>query len=79
MSTTITLEEAQVSLSELIHRMAPGEEGVITENQQPVARLVSELKSKREPLPPPGFMKGQVLYMASDFNQPLDDLKEYTE
>jgi len=52
MSTTITLEEAQVSLSELIHRMAPGEEVVITENQQPVARLVSELKSKREPIGP---------------------------
>ena len=79
MSTTITLEEAQVSLTEIIHRMAPGEEVVITENQQPVARLVSEPKSNPDPIPPPGFMKGQVIYMASDFNEPLDDLKEYME
>ena len=37
--TTITIQEAQTRLSELIHRLTPGEEVVITENNQPVARL----------------------------------------
>ena len=36
---TVTIEEAQNKLSELIHRLVPGEEVVITENDQPVARL----------------------------------------
>ena len=42
MSATITVEEAQAKLKEIIHQLAPGEEVVITENQQPVAKLVSE-------------------------------------
>lgn len=43
MSATVTIEEAQASLKELVHRLSPGEEVVITENEQPVARLVSAL------------------------------------
>jgi len=41
MSATITIDEAQAKLRELIHRLAPGEEVIITENQEPVAKLVS--------------------------------------
>ena len=36
----VTIEEARNKLSELIHRLTPGDEVVITENDQPVARLV---------------------------------------
>jgi prevent-host-death family protein len=43
MSATITIDDAQAQLKDLIHRLAPGEEVVITENHQPVAKLVSEL------------------------------------
>lgn len=78
MSATISLEKAQADLKAIVHNLVPGEEIIITENQQPVARLVSVPKPEREPLPPPGFMKGQVLSMAPDFNEPLDDLKDYT-
>ena len=42
MSTTVTVDEAQAKLKELIHRLAPGDEVLITENQEPVAKLVSE-------------------------------------
>ena len=41
MSTSITVEEAQANLKELIHQLAPGDEVIITENQQPVAKLVT--------------------------------------
>ena len=37
--TTITIQEAQANLPELIHRLSPGDEVLITENNQPVARL----------------------------------------
>lgn len=33
--------EAQAKLTDLIHRLAPGDEVLITDNDQPVARLVS--------------------------------------
>ena len=41
MSATITLEEAQAHLRELIGNLAPGEELVIIDNQKPVAKLVA--------------------------------------
>jgi antitoxin (DNA-binding transcriptional repressor) of toxin-antitoxin stability system len=79
-STTITVEEAQLTLKELIHRLAPGEEVVITENQQPIAKLVNEQKAQRKPLRPgPGLCKGMITYMAPDFDAPLEDMKEYME
>ena len=35
--TTVSIQEAQARLSELIHRLTPEEEVVITENDQPIA------------------------------------------
>ena len=43
---TVTIEEAQAKLSDLIHGLQPGEELVITENNQPVARLVATTPSR---------------------------------
>jgi len=37
--TTITLQEAQANLADLIHRLSPGEEVVILEGDRPVATL----------------------------------------
>jgi antitoxin (DNA-binding transcriptional repressor) of toxin-antitoxin stability system len=37
--STVTIEEAQVKLLDLIHTLQPDEEVIITENNQPVARL----------------------------------------
>ena len=42
--STVTIEEAQAKLLELIDRLAPGEEVVITRNQQPVAKFLVELR-----------------------------------
>ena len=76
MSSTITLEEAQAHLAELISKLAPGEEVVITENQQPVARL---LPVKTKVLRKLGTMRGTIKYIAPDFDAPLDDFKEYMQ
>ena len=75
---TVTIEEAQNKLTELIHRMTPGEEVVITENDQPVARLVATAPPERKPRQA-GTLKGTVLYMAPDFDAPLEDFREYME
>jgi prevent-host-death family protein len=73
MSTTITVEEAQAKLKELIDQLAPGEEVIITDNQRPVAKLVGERPAERKL----GTMRGTVRYMAPDFDATLDDFKEY--
>ncbi len=77
-SATISVEEAQTKLRELIDKLAPGEEVVITHNEKPVARLVGE-HPHRLPRPAPGLGKGTILYMAPDFDEPLEEFKEYTE
>lgn len=75
--TTITIQEAQATLSDLIHRLAAGDEVTITENDRPVAKLIhtpAEAGKKTRLL---GQMSGSVLYMAPDFDAPLEDFKEY--
>lgn len=75
--STITIQEAQATLSDLIHRLAAGDEVTITENDRPVAKLVP---TSPEPPKKPrllGQMSGTVLYMSSDFDAPLDDFAEY--
>jgi antitoxin (DNA-binding transcriptional repressor) of toxin-antitoxin stability system len=76
--STITLEEAQARLPEVIAALQPGEELVITRNDLPVAKLTGQAKGEptRRQL---GTLKGTVLYMAPDFDAPLEDFKEYME
>jgi antitoxin (DNA-binding transcriptional repressor) of toxin-antitoxin stability system len=76
--STVTLEDAQTRLGELIAGLQPGEEIVITSAERAVARIVGE----PQPAPQPrrlGMLKGSVLYTAPDFDAPLDDFKEYME
>lgn len=75
MTAAITMEEAQARLKELIENLPPGGEVVITENKKAVAKLVRE----RPPRPAPGLGKGSIIYMAPDFDEPLDEFQEYTQ
>ncbi len=77
--TTVSLIDAQARLSELIHSLSPGEEVIITENDQPIARVVGQARPPERKPRQPGTLKGTVLYMAPDFDAPLDDFKEYME
>ncbi len=70
----MTIEEAQNTLTELIHRLSPGEEVMITENNQPVAKLVVTRAEKPHPLP--GRCKGMLTIIAED-DEHLEDFKEY--
>ena len=48
-------QEAQAKLPDLIHKLSPGDELVITEDNQPVAKLVIEIPKPKAGLrPPPG-------------------------
>ncbi len=73
---TLTIEEAQAKLSELIHDLKPGDEVFITDNDRPVARLVPAQQREQTPRRS-GTLRGTVKYMAPDFDASLDDFSEY--
>jgi antitoxin (DNA-binding transcriptional repressor) of toxin-antitoxin stability system len=84
---TITLQEAQAALGDILHRLAPGERITITEDDQPVGELVVPFVfAQRSPRPRPavtgvpqaGSMKGKI-WMADDFDAPLEELRDYME
>ncbi|SIN87916.1 Antitoxin component of toxin-antitoxin stability system, DNA-binding transcriptional repressor [Singulisphaera sp. GP187] len=70
--SSITIHEAQTRLSELIQRLAPGDELIITDDDRPVVRLTLATPTERKPRQL-GTLKGTVLSMAPDFDEPLDD------
>lgn len=78
MSGHVTLEEAQAHLGELISKLVPGEEMIITQGDQPVAKLVGEPGAVRHPRQP-GGAKDKIIFMADDFDASLEDFKEYME
>jgi prevent-host-death family protein len=75
MSATVTIEEAQANLAELIEKLKPGEEMVITKNEQPVARLIGQPEATRQPRQP-GSAKGKLI-IHSDDDEHLKDFKDY--
>jgi len=76
MTTMLALEDIKVSLPELLDSLAPGDEIILTRNQQPVAKLVSEQKLKPGLRPPPGLGKG-IITIVSDDDENLKDFGEY--
>jgi antitoxin (DNA-binding transcriptional repressor) of toxin-antitoxin stability system len=74
---TITIQEAQAQLLDLIHRLQDGDEVVITENDQTVAKLARTEPKKQWPCKA-GSAKGKI-WMAPDFDAPLEDFKDYME
>jgi antitoxin (DNA-binding transcriptional repressor) of toxin-antitoxin stability system len=72
---SVTIQEAQAKLSDLIHKLTPGEELVITEDSQPIAKLVGEKPSAQQ-RPQPGLFKGMIT-IAADDEEHLRDFTEY--
>ena len=78
MTTTMAVEDIKLTLPELLDSLTPGDEVILTRNQQAVAKLVSE-PAKPKQRPGPGLCKGMITYVAPDFDAPLEDMKEYME
>jgi prevent-host-death family protein len=73
--TSIPIQQAQANLPDLVHQLTPGCEVVITENGQPVARIVPpRLLGRGRKL---GSLQGTVLHIAPDFDVPLEQFKGY--
>ncbi|MDA0839363.1 MAG: DUF2281 domain-containing protein [Planctomycetota bacterium] len=74
--TSVSIEEAQERLPELLHQLNPGDELTITEDDRPLAKIVAA-KHARSERRLSGVLKGSVRFMADDFDAPLDDFKDY--
>jgi prevent-host-death family protein len=73
----VTIQEAQAKLPDLIRKLTPGDEVVITENNHPVAKLVGEPPKLKQGLrPPPGLGKGCITIISED-DEHLKDFAEY--
>jgi antitoxin (DNA-binding transcriptional repressor) of toxin-antitoxin stability system len=70
---TATIEDVQARLPEILDKLAPGEEVVITRDGKPVAKLVADLPKG---VPIPGRGKGMLIIHADD-DEHLKDFAEY--
>ncbi len=73
--TSVSIQDADGRLADLIHNLEPGAEIVLTENDAPVARLVAERHRQKQPRKP-GNCKG-LLTVISDDDEHLDDFADY--
>ena len=71
----VNIAEAKARLSELVDKVATGEEIVIARDHKPVARLVPV--TTRSGPRKPGSAKGQV-WMAADLDETPPDFGDYT-
>ena len=76
---SVTIDEAQAKLLELVANLRPDEEVIITKDNQLVARLTAAGGAPQNRPRRPGTLRGTVLYMAPDLDAPLDEFKEYME
>ena len=78
---TIPFEQAQRDLGKVLERVAAGEEMVITRDGLPVARVIAEKNgvAGKRPDRVPGSAKGMIISIAPDFDEPLEDMREYME
>jgi prevent-host-death family protein len=68
------IHEAKARLSELVEKAMLGEEVIIAKGNKPVAKLTAFKPPKTQRVP--GSAKGKV-WIAPDFDEPLDDFKDY--
>jgi len=69
------IAEAKTHFSRLVQKAMLGEEVIISKDNQPVLKLVPLDQPKRPRKP--GSGKGQLLYIAPDFDATPDAFKDY--
>jgi antitoxin (DNA-binding transcriptional repressor) of toxin-antitoxin stability system len=75
--TTVTLQDAQTRLPQLLQQLQLGEALIITEQGQAVAEVK---KTGRTSWPcKAGSAPAGKIRIAADFDEPLEDFKEYME
>ncbi len=69
--TYLDITQAKSNLSQLLDLAIEGEEIIITQDDKPIAKISPIKRPLRR-----GSAKGKV-WMSDDFDEPLEDFKEY--
>ena len=74
----VTIENANSQLAQIVDQVSEGEEVVFVRDSIPIAKLVPLPETSTQPRRPGyGCGKDDILYMADDFDAPLEDFKDY--
>ena len=74
----VMLEEVGSELAQLVNQARSGEEVIITSGTTTFAVVVSVPTEVTKPIRPGyGDGKDDILYMADDFDAPVEDFKDY--
>ena len=73
--STFNIAEAKTHFSQLVQKAMLGEEVIIAKDNTPVLKLVPLDKPKKPRRP--GSGKGQILYVAPDFDETPAGFKDY--
>lgn len=76
--TSLEIERAPSDLQQLVVDLEPGEELVLTDSGTPMAKIV-RLPTQSAVPRKAGSAVGKILYIAPDFDAPLEEFKEYME
>ncbi len=72
---TMTVDEAQGHLKDIIAGLNPGEELILVQDGEPIATL-ARTPPKRWPCKAGSYRKAEF-WMAPDFDEPLEDFTDY--
>ena len=77
--TTRDIQQVAGSLTEILDKLSPGEEVIVTRNDQPIATIRAAEPVQRKPRRAPQFgtMRGSILYIAPDFDEIPEGFEEY--
>lgn len=67
------IAEAKARLAQLVRETLSGDEVIIAKDNKPLVKLVPLASGRRKP----GSAKGLVVYMAPNFDAPLEDFEDY--
>ncbi len=73
----VNIHEAKTQLSKLIQAAISGKQVIIAKGNKPVVRL--EVLPEAQGIRVIGNAKGLILAMNDDFDEPLEDFREYME
>ena len=72
----IDIDQAKMQIATVLQSALEGDEIIITQNDQPVLKLVRVAQSKKHRQS--GSARG-LISMSEDFDQPLEDFREYMQ
>jgi antitoxin (DNA-binding transcriptional repressor) of toxin-antitoxin stability system len=72
--TIMTIPEAQAHLPEIVENLKPGEEVILTSNEQPAAKLIPISTAKPQPVF--GNSRGKLIIVAED-EEHIKDFSDY--